>query len=142
MKNIMLFLTMMVMTISSYGQKEGSWHAFYDESSELIGFKDSLGKVKIAPKFMGFTNAIKFDDIIAVMEQQEETYISYYLTKSGQISGRDSLFISDNSADCESEGFIRFQNHETGNKVFVSRSILFHKTYLQANSVCVRYTVF
>ncbi|WP_375578869.1 WG repeat-containing protein [Marivirga tractuosa] len=115
MKNILLLLLLMAHTFSSYSQQDKSWTAFYDKDSGLMGFKDSSGDVKIKPKFMGFTVAKKFDDIIAVMEQKEDEYVSYHLTKAGKIVGRDSLFISDNSADCENEGFIRFQDHKTGN---------------------------
>jgi hypothetical protein len=50
---------------------------------------------------------------MAVMEDNGDDYISYYLTKSGKTIGRDSLYIFDNGADCESEGFIRFRDKET-----------------------------
>ena len=62
---------------------------------------------------MGYTIAKRFDAIIAVMEENNGAYDSYYITKSGKIIGRDSLHIFDNSADCESEDFIRFRDKKT-----------------------------
>ena len=78
-----------------------------------MGFKDKNGMVKIGPKFKGFTIANKFDDIIAVTEEINENWNSYYLTKTGRIVGKDSLHIFDNGADCESEGYIRFRDGKT-----------------------------
>ncbi len=40
---------------------------------------------------------------------------NYYVTKSGKIIGRDSLYMFDNKPDCENEGFIRFRNKKTDN---------------------------
>ncbi|MEI6140647.1 MAG: hypothetical protein WCP85_15365 [Mariniphaga sp.] len=57
--------------------------------------------------------ASKFDDIIAVTEDVNGKWSSYYLTKSGKTAGRDSLFYFDNNCDCESEGLIRFRDHKT-----------------------------
>ena len=93
-------------------EKDEPWVAFWDEAYELRGFKDADGNVVIPPKFMGFTVASQFDEVIAVMEETSGQFISYYLSKSGEIFGKDSLYISDNSADCESEGFIRFEANE------------------------------
>lgn len=89
------------------------WTAFRSEETELIGFKNAAGTVMIEPKFMGFTMARAFDNIIAVMEETEGGYQSYYLTKSGRRIGNDSLHIVDNGADCESEGYIRFRDKQT-----------------------------
>ena len=90
--------------------KKNSWTSFWNTDSTLIGFKDKSGAIKIEPRFKGFTNARKFDNIMAVTD---EKWKSYYLTKSGKIIGRDSLHIFDNGADCESEGFIRFKDKKT-----------------------------
>lgn len=98
---------------SIFAQQKNPWISFQDVESELIGFKDLDGNIKIAPKYMGFTTANRFDHIMAVMEENNGDYISYYVTKSGKIVGRDSLYIFDNGADCESEGFIRFRDKET-----------------------------
>ena len=75
-----------------------------------MGFKNQNGITKIEPKFMGMNLASKFDDIIAVTEDVNGKWCSYYLTKSGKIAGHDSLFYFDNSCDCETDGFIRFRD--------------------------------
>ncbi|MCA6369317.1 MAG: hypothetical protein IM631_18715 [Cytophagales bacterium] len=89
------------------------WTVFLNSDSSLLGYKDKNGVVRIEPKFMGFTIANKFDKIIAVTEEVNGSYKSYYLTKTGKIIGRDSLHIFDNGPDCESEGFIRFRVSQT-----------------------------
>lgn len=113
MKNILIILCLFFcfgrLQAQSFNEP---WKAFWDESYELRGFKNAEGEVMIPPKFMGFTVAHKFEDVIAVMEENNGEFISYHLAKSGKIFGRDSLYISDNSADCESEGFIRFEANE------------------------------
>jgi len=104
-------LTLIVCTI--FGQHNDTWTAFWNKDTTLVGFKDKKGIVKIEPKFSGFTSANKFDNIIAVSEELNDTYKSYYLTKTGKIVGKDSLHIFDNGVDCESEGFIRFRDKKT-----------------------------
>jgi len=104
------------LTLTSFvlnGQSIDTWTSFWNNDTTLIGFKDKSGIIKLEPRFMGLTNAKKFDDIIAVMENENGSYKSYYLTKSGKIVGNDSLHIFDNGADCESEGFIRFRDKKT-----------------------------
>lgn len=109
---ILTFLT----TISSLtlsGQSNNTWTSFWNKDTTLIGYKDQNGVVKIEPKFTGFTSAGKFENIIAVTEEIDGSWKSYYLTKTGKIVGRDSLYIFDNGFDCESEGFIRFRDSKT-----------------------------
>lgn len=54
--------------------------------------------------------------LISVIENDtSKLFHSYYINNNGKIFGRDSLFLVDNSPDCENEGFIRFQNPITGN---------------------------
>ena len=109
MKTIILTYIIFIIGLSVQAQNTDTWTAFWDENSELMGFKNSKGQVEIEPKFMGFTMARKFDNIIAVMEKNDDNYKTYYLTKSGKKVGFDSLYIYDNGADCENEGFIRFR---------------------------------
>lgn len=59
------------------------------------------------------TNTRNFDNIIAVTEEIDGKWKSYYLTKSGKVVGRDSLEFYDNSPVCESEGFICFRDRKT-----------------------------
>lgn len=95
------------------GQSNDTWTSFWNKDTTLIGYNDKNGIVKIEPKFSGFTSASKFDHIIAVSEESDGKWNSYYLTKSIKIIGRDSLHIFDNTPDCESEGFIRFRDRKT-----------------------------
>jgi hypothetical protein len=97
----------------TFAQNNEVWTSFWDEESDLIGFKNSKNEIMIEPRFMGFTIARSFDNIIAVMEENNGNYETYYLTKSGEKVGIDSLHIYDNGADCESEGFIRFRDKKT-----------------------------
>lgn len=109
---ILIFLT----TISSMtllGQTNDAWTSFWNKDTTLVGYKDKNGVVQIEPKFTGFSSARKFENIIAVSEEKNGKWSSYYLTKKGRIVGRDSLHIFDNGSDCESEGFIRFRDHKT-----------------------------
>jgi hypothetical protein len=94
-------------------QNNEVWTSFWNEETDLMGFKNSKDEVMIEPKFMGFTIAKRFDNIIAVMEENNGVYDTYYLTKLGKKVGIDSLHIFDNGADCESEGYIRFKDKKT-----------------------------
>ena len=90
------------------------WFAFTDETEkELIGYKDKNGTVKIEPRFISFIIAQRFDNIMAVIEDKNETYEQYYLLKSGKKVGHNTLYISDNTPDCESEGYIRFEDKKS-----------------------------
>jgi hypothetical protein len=112
-KNILIILTIWL-SISCTTKKVDTWVAFSNTNESLIGFKDSIGQIKITPKFSEFTVASKFQDIIAVSENSDSTNrLHYYLLKNGQKIGRDSMFIFDMAYDCESEGFIRFHVKET-----------------------------
>jgi len=109
------FLLWLVFVFSgcSHHARKDTWTAFLPPDSDLIGFKDAQGRVKIEPRYSGFTIARQFDHIMAVMEQNGNSYTSYYLTRSGKKLGRDRIYIHDNSPDCESEGFIRFRDPAT-----------------------------
>ncbi len=110
MKSILLTYLIILIGLSAFSQSSEKWIAFWNEESQLMGFKNSKGQVEIKPKFMGFTVAREFDNIIAVMEDNNGKYEAYYLTKSGKKIGLDSLHIYDSKADCESEEFIRFRD--------------------------------
>lgn len=114
MKILTLAFLLTLLGVSVSGQSNDTWVAFWNKDTTLIGYKDKNGVVKIEPKFQsGFTSASKFDNIIAVAEEVNQHWKFYYLTKSGRIVGRDSLYIFDNGSDCESEGFIRFRDTKT-----------------------------
>lgn len=99
---------------SQPGQDHRSWTAFWNEDATRMGFRDPDGSTRIEPRYSGFTTARKFDDIVAVMEDHGDRQEAYYLTKSGDIIGRDTIYFVDNGPDCESEGFIRFRDRRTG----------------------------
>ena len=113
MRHLILTFYLTITSCTLWGQNTDSWTAFWNKDSTLIGYKDKNGCVKIEPKYMGLTFAKKFDNIIAVTEVSNNKLTSYYLTKKGGIVGRDSLYIFDNGADCENEGFIRFRDSKT-----------------------------
>jgi len=100
--------------------KEGkdTWTSYYNKDSTRIGFKDKNGVIKTEAKFgMPSENTVvylcKFDDIIALGEEVDGKWESYYFTKSGKKFGKDSIFFTDEAQyDCESEGFIRFMRVE------------------------------
>lgn len=113
MKKTIILLTLIILNSSSYSQNSNVWTSFPNKDTTLIGFKDKNGLIKIEPKFTGFTTARKFENIIAVTEEFNNGWKSYYLTKTGKIVGRDSLYVFDNSPDCENEGYIRFRDPKT-----------------------------
>jgi len=93
-----------------FSQDKDVWNSYIDVNTGLYGFKDKTGNIKVEPKYLGFMIADKFLDITAVMEEDNS---SYYLTKSGNHIGKDSVFIFDNGFECESEGYIRFRDPKT-----------------------------
>lgn len=95
------------------GQGKDTWTSFWNKDTTLVGFKDKNGVVRIRPRFTGLLRANKFDEIMGVTEKKNKSWESYYLTKSGRIVGRNNLYVYDNGADCESEGFIRFRDNKT-----------------------------
>jgi len=113
MKLIIITSILLIIGQLTFAQSNERWIAFYNEEADLIGFKNAKGEIMIEPNFMGFTIAKTFDNIIAVMEENNGKYDSYYLTKSGKKVGYDKLHIIDNGADCEREGFIRFRDSKT-----------------------------
>ncbi len=110
MNRIAFVIIFLVSLNTLFAQQLDTWTAFWNPDTTYIGFKNNLGQTMIEPKFMGLTSARTFSFIMAAMEEKDGEYISYYLTKSGKIIGRDSLFFFDNAADCENEGFIRFMD--------------------------------
>jgi len=91
----------------AFAKDSDTWYRF--DKKGLVGFKDNKGNIKIKPRFTQFMTVRKFDKIMAVMEEKNDKYESYYLTKSGKKIKVD-MFMRDNTFDCEREGFIRFKN--------------------------------
>lgn len=114
MKRIVLTcIVTLLFGCSINAQRDASWVAFRDDKSELMGFRDQKGKVRIEAVYNDFTIARKFDKIVAVMEENTGNNKTYYLTKSGKKFGINSIYFFDNGPDCESEGYIRFRDNNT-----------------------------
>ena len=107
------FILLLLIPVSVFAQDVEPWYSFYNADSTLSGFKDANGMVKIEPKFRSLLLSGIFRNIIAVTEQQGDTYAHYYLTKSGRKVGRDSVHYFDNTEDYEQEGFIRFRDRKS-----------------------------
>jgi hypothetical protein len=119
------YILTFIITISSFtlfGQSNEAWISFWNKDTTLIGFKDKNGFVKIVPKFTTYSIANKFENIISASEDINGKWENYYLTKSGKVVGKDSMFIYDNTPDCESEGFIRFTDKKTDNVGMFNRN--------------------
>ncbi|MEO8533633.1 MAG: WG repeat-containing protein [Flavobacterium sp.] len=121
MKQTILVYIFLSLNCGLFAQNKDSWIAFWDKDTTHIGFKDQEGKIKIEPKFMGLTSANKFDGIMVVSEEINNSWRSYYLTKQGKKVGIDSLYIFDNGPDCENEGFIRFRDPKTDKMGFFNQ---------------------
>ena len=113
MKNQSFIIFFLLISCPIFGQSITAWVSFWNKDSSLVGFKDENGKIKIKPKFSQFTTAKYFENIIAVFEEKNKVFLSYYLTKKGSVIGKDSVYIFDNTPDCENEGFIRFRDNKT-----------------------------
>ncbi len=111
--NTLSILLLLSVSLQMSAQKNNTWHAFLSDDGYKRGFKNENGEVMIPPKFMGFTGAKKFRNIMAVMEENDGKLSSYYLLKNEKKIGKDSLYIWDMAFDCESEGMIRFRDSKT-----------------------------
>ncbi|NVK64596.1 MAG: WG repeat-containing protein [Flavobacteriales bacterium] len=116
LKTSIITLTLILLSACTATAQEDYWVPFWNNDRTLFGFKTGKGEVKIAPKYVDFApvNSFdnfnwKFEDIVAVGENEGNQYKSYYLTKSGDTFGHDRLYFNEaGSVDCESEGYIRF----------------------------------
>lgn len=123
-KSIYMSLILLIVLSASFsfaGQLQ-PWQRFYDEKSNLYGFKDTAGKVCIPPKFV-MVDAHQFNNIAAVIEQvDKETFEGYYLVKNGNKIGQDSLYMSGNYLDCEREEKIRFRDKKLDQVGFLDKN--------------------
>jgi len=107
----------LVLSPATEADTGGIWTSFYNDNMRLAGYMDKYSRVRIEPKFSRPPFPCKeFDNIIGVAEDVGEDWKGYYLTKAGKILGKDSLYLSRGSTDCETEGFIRFSDNTT-NKI-------------------------
>src|SRR5690606_19287770 len=116
MKKIYFLLFAVLLFVqATYAQgSSDAWLRCYNADSTLVGFKDKSGKLMIQTKYIpSMTIADEFDKIISAVEENDDQWKAYYITKQGRIVGRDSLYFFDNTPDCENEGFIRFKARDT-----------------------------
>ncbi len=111
MKKVTLILLLSLAT--NLMAQDSTWYAFLSDDGYKRGFKNEKGEVMIPPKFMGFTATKKFRNIMAVMEENDKIFSSYYFLKNKKMIGKDSVYVWDMAFDCESEGMIRFRDSKT-----------------------------
>lgn len=117
MKSLIIAFFFCFTLVASFGQSDSNWVMFIDKSTNLIGYKNLKGDVKIEPKFTYLTQQNIFRNIMPVYEQSPtnaDSIFQYYLLKDGGKVGTDSLYVGDYFLDCESENKIRFRDHLTG----------------------------
>ena len=113
MKTILLTYILFLCGTFSYSQQADYWTIFWNENEEKFGFKDNNGLIIIQPKFSGFSFVNRLEHIFIASEEIDDNLDLYYLTKAGRQFGRDSIYVFDNTPDCEGEGFIRFRDKMT-----------------------------
>ena len=104
---------MLGMLYCSHALVAQQFTAIYNADSTLTGFTNSTSRVSLAPQFVS-VGGNKWQDVVAVMKEDKQgKWHGYYLFSSMKKAGADSLYMSDNTFDCESEGFIRFTDYKT-----------------------------
>jgi len=94
----------------AFAQSDDPWIRFEDKATELYGFKDLKGNVRVPARFTPFIAADSFYNIIAVNDGIENA--DYYLLKNGRRVGKDSVYYFDFTMDCEQEGKILFKDRK------------------------------
>lgn len=122
MRHQFIFTLCFLLSLSVFGQSNDSWIRFYDTTSDLSGYKDLNGKIKIPAKFTNFTRADTFYNIIAVTEKIDSTWKRYYLLKDGRKVGVDSVYFFDFAFDCENEGTILFEDKKKNRVGFFDKN--------------------
>ncbi|MDR7130633.1 hypothetical protein J2X69_002989 [Algoriphagus sp. 4150] len=113
MRTLAVTCILLLIGTSVYAQQGDFWIRFWDDTEENFGFKDESGQIVIQPKFGFFSYVNRLEHVFIASEFKDWKLDIYYLTKSGNEFGRDSIYSYDNTPDCESEGFIRFRDRKT-----------------------------
>jgi hypothetical protein len=122
MKKLPLFLVLWLLCVRLTAQTN-LWHSYYDKKTELTGYKNAQGKIKVPAKFSLITHTGIFRNIVPVSEEvSKDKFAYYYLLKNGKKVGKDSLYIWDFTTDCESEEKIRFYDKKTDKVGFFDRN--------------------
>lgn len=113
---ILLFTSSCSLSEKGSKRNDDNWTLIWNNDSTFFGYEDKNGVVKIEPELLGLgcNRSIIFENIVPVFVSSVEGS-SYYITKSGNIVGKDSVYFFDSCFDCESEGFIRFKDSKTRN---------------------------
>jgi len=100
-------------------QTSDPWVWYYD-STNLCGFKDLQGNIKVPAMFESslMSRPDTFYNIIAVSENT----CHYYLLKNGKKVGLDSVYVFDWHYDCEQEGKIRYQDYKVNGVGFLDKN--------------------
>ncbi|WP_374948851.1 WG repeat-containing protein [Mucilaginibacter sp.] len=114
-----------IMLTSGYvcAQKDNKWYRFIDTKTNLTGYKDATGKIKVSAKFGPLTRASVFRNIIAIDEEvSERNFANYYLLKTGKKVGVDSTYIWDFTFPFENEEKIIFRDKKTDRVGFFDKN--------------------
>jgi len=98
----------LVLSPDTEADTAGVWRSFEIDGAE--GFIDRYGRIKIAPNPARCYSCDELDNIVGVSETVDGKRTNYYLTRSGKIFGKDSLY---DQVECEADGFIRFRDRKT-----------------------------
>lgn len=110
------------------------WHAFTDSLTEMVGFKDASGKVRVPARYSNLTSAVVFRNVVAVAQEEPATgkLRMHYLRRDGSTFGHDSVpFLPDLYLPCEEEGRILFhggKSHQAGSSDSTDRLGYFDST--------------
>ncbi len=110
MRKTLLILGMLYCSHSLVAQQ---FTATFNADSSLIGFQHPIAKINLAPQFVQVAG-YKFEHVVAVTKEDKQgKWHNYYLFHSMKKAGADSMYMYDNTFDCENEGFIRFTDPKT-----------------------------
>lgn len=112
----------MLLVNGLFGQEQEPWVRFYDTVTDLSGYKDLKGNIRIPAKFTGPASADTFHNIITVFEEVDKEYKVYYLLKDGRKVGKDSVYMFDFMFDCENEGKIIFRDGKKNRVGFLDKN--------------------
>ena len=119
-----LAIIIILFSNSASAQTQDVWIRFFDTTTQLSGYKDLKGNIKLPAKFGDLSGADSFYHIIAVTEVTKDSYQRYYLLKDGRKVGHDSVYVAqwDPFFDCESEGKIIFKDWKADKEGFLDKN--------------------
>jgi hypothetical protein len=103
----LLLLTLHSEAVRAQSTEPWTQFSIHTKEGYIYGYKDANGRLRIPAKFGSFTNAQKFNNIMAVGESK--SYRQYYLLKNGRTVGRDSVYMFDYTPDCKTKAKSDFE---------------------------------